>query len=303
MLVQRAAVHWREVHSSARGLRIYRAHSGRHVSRLQALQNTAACRSSRARLRHRCDPRAAARARAPRPSMPAPSATASADNGARRADLRHSPSMWRVIARRRVPAATSRSAYAAMRSSSLLGGRAAPGVPVTARRAARRARAGGDRPRGRASRRPTRPAPAGHCAAVRRPPLTPTAQLREITLEPLHHLEAQRRHLAILARREPAEHRFARVHDEMPAARAHDRGREGAAAAHSHSLRTRPAAARAPARHHADAHLHASPECSPPRASPRPHSATRAGSSIRQAPKAPACTRSLGQPQFRLISS
>ena len=33
------------------------------------------------------------------------------------------------------------------------------------------------------------------------------------------------------------------------------------------------------------------------------HSATRSGSAIRQAPKAPRCTRSLGQPQFRLISS
>ena len=32
-------------------------------------------------------------------------------------------------------------------------------------------------------------------------------------------------------------------------------------------------------------------------------SATRAGSRIRQAPKAPLATRSLGQPQFRLISS
>ena len=33
------------------------------------------------------------------------------------------------------------------------------------------------------------------------------------------------------------------------------------------------------------------------------HSATRAGIAIRQAPKAPACTRSLGQPQLRLIST
>ena len=32
-------------------------------------------------------------------------------------------------------------------------------------------------------------------------------------------------------------------------------------------------------------------------------SATSSGSAIRQAPKAPRCTRSDGQPQFRLISS
>jgi hypothetical protein len=32
-------------------------------------------------------------------------------------------------------------------------------------------------------------------------------------------------------------------------------------------------------------------------------SPTRFGSRIRQAPKAPDCTRSLGQPQLRLISS
>ena len=33
------------------------------------------------------------------------------------------------------------------------------------------------------------------------------------------------------------------------------------------------------------------------------HSATSCGSAMRQAPNAPRCTRSLGQPMFRLISS
>ena len=122
---------------------------------------------------------------------------------------------------------------------SVRGGRRGPARAPHSRACARAAaRAGGARPGAKArcsSREQERPviglapehhpvapgrAPQSTARAVRRPPLTTSGSVGKAALHSPHHVVAQRRNLAVVLGRQPAEHRLAGVHDRasQPAA-------------------------------------------------------------------------------------
>ena len=123
------------------------------------------------------------------------------------------------------------------------------------------------------------------------PPLMTIVQLGKLALQPVHDVVAQRRHFAVLLRRQALQHGIARMHDEHVAAAPRDGADE---VAHEAVVLVVV---------EADAVLDRDRDRAPRRASPARNRATSAGSAIRHAPKLPVCTRSDGQPQLRLISS
>ena len=116
-------------------------------------------------------------------------------------------------------------------------------------------------------------------------------QLRMRGLETKHAVVVERRHVAVLARRQALQPGLARMHDQrVDAGRARPRARTPRATA-SGSWSSMPM------RHFTVTGIATAAFIA------ATQSPTSAGSAIRQAPKRPSCTRSDGQPTLRLISS